>query len=188
MTTLAALWLPILLSAVFVFVASSIIHMVLPIHRGDYKKIPDEEAARKALREAAIPPGQYMFPNADSMKECGTPEMQAKFAEGPVGVLIMRANGMPGMGKSLLQWFLFCILIGVFVAYLTGLALAPGATYGAVFRISATVALLGHAFTSVNDSIWKGVSWDVTGKFVFDGLVYALVTAGTFAWLWPDAA
>ena len=188
MTSLAVLWLPTLLSAVFVFVVSAIIHMVLPIHRGDYAKIPDEETARKALREARIPPGQYMFPNADSMKDCATPEMQAKFAEGPVGVLIMHANGMPAMGRSLLQWFLFCVLVGVFVAYLTGLALAPGATDGAVFRISTTVALLGYAFTTFHDSIWKGVPWRITARFVFDGLIYALVTAGTFAWLWPDAA
>lgn len=186
MTTLAMLWLPILLSAVFVFIISSIVHMVIPFHKGDYKKLPNEEHARTALRECNIPPGQYMFPNADSMKECGTPEMQAKFEEGPVGVMIMRGKGMPNMGSSLGQWFLFCIVIGVFVAYLTGIGIPPGGE--GVFRVSATVALLGHAFTCVNDSIWKGVSWGVTFKFFFDGVLYALATGATFAWLWPAAA
>lgn len=188
MTDLAALWLPILLSAVFVFVASSIIHMALPIHRSDYRKMPNEDAARAALRDAKIPPGQYMFPNADSMKECGTPEMQAKFNEGPVGLLIMRADGMPNIGPALLQWFLFSVVISVFAGYLTGVSIAPGADYMVVFRISGAVAMLGYAFSTVHDSIWKSVPWSITGKFVLDGVVYALVTAGTFAWLWPDAA
>lgn len=186
MTTLAALWLPILLSAVFVFIVSSILHMVIPVHKGDYRKLPDEENARAALRNCNIPPGQYMFPNAESMKDCGSPEMIAKFKEGPVGMIIMRANGMPNMGSALCMWFVYCIVIGIFVAYLTGLAVAPGGEN--VFRISATIAMLGHAFSSVNDSIWKDVSWRVTGKFLFDGILYALATGATFAWLWPAAA
>ena len=46
MVSISALWLPILLSAVIVFVASSIIHMVLPVHRGDYRKLPEEDRVR----------------------------------------------------------------------------------------------------------------------------------------------
>lgn len=186
MTSLALLWLPILLSAVFVFVVSSVIHMALPIHKSDYRGAPNEESLRKALRDANIPPGQYMFPHADSFKEAMSEEMMKKFDEGPVGILIMRPNGMMKMGGALTQWFVFCLVVGTFVAYLTGLAVAPGGD--GVFRISATVALLGHGFTTVNDSIWKSISWSVTAKFLFDGLVYALVTAATFAWLWPTPA
>ena len=186
MTTLAMLWLPILLSAVFVFIASSILHMVLPVHKGDYAKLPNEDDARTALRNCQIPPGQYMFPNASSMKECSSPEMVAKFNEGPVGIVIMHKTGPITMGKPLSQWFVYCVVISIFVAYLTGLKVAPGGPDA--FRIAATIAMLGHAFTSVNDSIWKGVSWCVTSKFMFDGVVYALVTGATFAWLWPAAA
>ena len=122
MTSLAALWLPILLSAVFVFIASSIIHMLLPIHRSDFKKLPDEDKIRDAVR--GTPPGQYMFPNASSMKECSSPEMVAKFNEGPVGIVIMHKNGPITMGKPLSQWFVYCVVIGIFVAYLTGLKVA----------------------------------------------------------------
>ena len=50
MVPLTSLWLPILLSAVVVFAASSIIHMVLPYHRNDFKKLPDEEGFLAALR------------------------------------------------------------------------------------------------------------------------------------------
>ena len=190
MTTLAMLWLPILLSAVFVFIASSVIHMVLQLHKRDYKRLPNEEQALEALRKAGVGQGQYVFPCPVSgeMKDCGTPEMLAKYEQGPVGVVVVRPRGMPNIGKSLGQWFAFCIVISVFTAYLTGLAAKPGEPGMHVFRVSAAAALLGHGFTSVCDSIWKGVSWGTTVKFVFDGLVYALVTAGTFAWLWPAAA
>lgn len=184
MTTLAALWLPILLSAVFVFVASSVIHMALQIHKGDYRKLPDEDRVLGALR-GAVPPGQYMFPCPASMKDMGSPEMLEKFKAGPVGTLVVRPSACPSMGGALGAWFGFCLLISVLVAYLTGLARAPGSD--GVFRFAAAAATLGHAFSSVTDSIWKGVSWSTTAKFVFDGLVYALITGATFAWLWPAA-
>lgn len=184
MTTLAALWLPILLSAVFVFLASSVIHMVVQIHKNDYVGIPSEARVLDALR-GAVPPGQYRFPYAAAMKDCATPEFQAKLKQGPIGTMVLVAE--MNMGKALGQWFVFCVVIGVFVAYVTSLAVPTGAEYMRVFRVAGAVALLGYAFSSVTDSIWKGVSWGVTARFMFDGLVYALLTAGTFAWLWPAA-
>ena len=57
MIGLGALWLPILLSAVIVFIASSIIHMGPFWHRGDYPKLPNEDGVLNALRPFAIPPG-----------------------------------------------------------------------------------------------------------------------------------
>lgn len=188
MSELTALWLPILLSAVFVFVTSSVVHMVLPVHKGDFGKLPDEDSTLAAMRQAGVRPGQYMFPCPASMQDMNSPAMQAKYAAGPVGILIVRENGALGMGKALGAWFLFCLVVGLFTAYLTGLAVQPGADFAKVFRVSATVALLGHAFWSVHDSIWKGVSWSTTGKYMLDGLAYALVTGATFAWLWPAVA
>ncbi len=187
MTTLAALWLPILLSAVFVFLVSSVVHMALPIHKNDYQKLPDEAATLDAMRKTGVRPGQFMFPHPGSMKEMNSPAMQAKWKQGPVGTLIVRSGGY-AMGASLGQWFTFSVVISVFCAYLTGLACAPGAAGSQVFRIAATVAVLGYCFTSVCDSIWKGVAWSTTWKFVFDGVLYALATGATFAWLWPAAA
>ncbi|HEX6811902.1 MAG TPA: hypothetical protein VF384_09800 [Planctomycetota bacterium] len=189
-TPLDMLWLPILLSAVFVFVASSVIHMVLQIHKRDYTRLPNEEQALDAMRKAGVTAGQFVFPCPPSMKmqDCGTPEMLAKFQQGPVGTIVVRPNGMPTIGKALGQWFVFCIAVSLCVAYVTGLGKAPGADGVQVFRVASAAALLGHASTSVCDSIWKGVSWGTTWKFVFDGVVYALVTGATFAWLWPAGA
>ena len=182
------LWFPILLAAVLVFVASSVIHMALPIHRGDFQKLASEDAVLESMRNHGVQPGEYMFPCASSMKEMGSPEMLERLNQGPVGWMTVLPNGPIAMGKSLVGWFVFCLVIGVFVGYLGTFALEPGAAYGTVFRFTATVAVLGYAFSNVTNSMWKGSSWTVTAKYAFDGIVYALLTAGTFAWLWPEAA
>ena len=183
MTSLAALWLPILLSSVFVFIVSAINHMLLPTHRSDFKKLPEEDKIRDAVR--GTPPGQYMFPNAESMKDMQSPEMLEKLEVGPVGVMMIRPDGMWSMGPALLKWFVFTLVIGTLCAYLTGHGHAAGA---AVFGFVFPVAVLGYAFAQVHEWMWKGLPGCVMVKFIIDGLVYALVTAGTFAWLWPAPA
>ena len=185
---LATLYLPILLSSVFVFIASSLVHMVVKWHASDYGKLPDEDKLRAAFRASGVGPGQFVMPNCSSMKDLGSPEMKAKFQEGPVGTLILRPAGPPSMGGALAGWFLYTLLIGVFVAYIASHTLRPGTPYLEVFRLTGAVAMLGYAFSYIPDSIWKGLSWSVTLKFVVDGAVYALLTAGTFGWLWPHAA
>ena len=188
MISLLDLWLPILVAAVFVFLASSVIHMALPIHKGDYGKLPGEDKVLEAMRAQSVRPGSYMFPCAGSMKEMGTPEMVEKLNRGPVGFLTVVPSGPIAMGKHLVQWFVFSIAVGVLVAYVAEVGLTRGASSMSVFRLTATAAFLGYALTNVTDSIWKGVCWSITAKFLFDGLVYALVTAAAFAWLWPAAA
>lgn len=180
MVELTALWLPILLTAVFVFIVSSILHMVLPIHKGYYQKVGGEAEFLATLRAKGLAPGHYMFPCAGSMKEMSTPEMVSKMNQGPVGLLTILPNGPTPMGKLLFQWFLYCALIGFVVAYIASLSLAPGAEYMKVFRLTGTVAILAFALGCIPDSIWKGVSWRITAKFIFDGIIYGLVTAGTF--------
>ncbi len=185
MVPLTTLWLPILLSAVIVFVASSIMHMVLSIHKSDYRKLPEEDSVLEAMRAAGLTPGRmYHFPYT-THKEMKSPEAVARFKRGPVGLLTVIPSGAPAMGKYLGQWFLYCLVIGVFVAYLTGRTRSAGTQYLEVFRVAGTTAFLGYAAALIQDSIWKGQSWGVTLKHVFDGLIYGLLTAGTFGWLWP---
>jgi hypothetical protein len=186
MVSLTALWLPIVLSAVVVFIASSIIHMVLPYHRGDYKKMPNEDQVLEALRSAAVAPGDYTFPCPDNPKEMRSPEMMAKYEKGPVGIVTVMPSGPPAMGKSLALWFVFCLVISVFVAYLTGRTLGPGTEYLMVFRVAGTTAFLGYGVGQAINSIWWGQAWWTTLKHIFDGLVYALLTAGMFGWLWSQ--
>ena len=184
MVSLAALWLPIVLAAVIVFVASSIMHMVLPYHRSDYSQLPDEDKIRGALRSANLKPGLYVFPFC-THKDMKSPAMIEKYKEGPVGFVTIMPSGPPAMPKFLVQWFVFCLVIGFFVAYLTGRTLPGGANYLEVFRVAGTAAFLAYGLAHLSNGIWKGQRWSTTIKEVIDGLVYGLLTAGTFGWLWP---
>lgn len=185
MIPLTSLWLPILLSAVLVFFASFLMHMVLTYHRTDYRPLPDEDRAMDALRAAGVTRGPaYFFPFC-SFKEIKSQPMIEKFRRGPVGMLTVLPSGPPAMGKNLVQWFLYCIVISIFAAYLTGRLVPPGTEFMQVFRVVGTVAFLGFGAAHVQESIWNGRSWVVTFKHLFDALIYALITAAAFAWLWP---
>lgn len=187
MVGLASLWLPILLAAVFVFVASSIIHMFLPYHRNDFRRLPDEDGVLDALRGFGIPAGDYMFPSAggdaDVLKSDAYKE---KARKGPVGVLTMFPAGDPfAMGAQLTQWFLYCLLVSLFAGYLTSRAVTVGTDYLEVFRFAGTTAFAGYGLALLQRSIWYKQAWSTTLKNVFDALVYALLTGGVFGWLWP---
>ena len=185
MVSLGALWLPILLSAVLVFVLSSIIHMVLGYHRTDYTRLPNEDAIREAIRSGNPAPAQYIIPYAMNPKEMESPEMKRKLAEGPIGVLNLKPSGSYGMGSYLVQWFVFTLVVSFFVAYVASHALPPGAPYLKVFQIVGTVGFLAYAAGQLPAAIWMGKPWSIAAKEVLDGLIYGLVTAGTFGWLWP---
>jgi hypothetical protein len=184
MVPLTALWLPILLAAVIVFVASSIMHMFLPYHRSDYQRLPDEDKLTAALRAAGLTRGLYIFPYC-THKEMKSPAMIEKYKQGPVGMLTVFPSGPPAMPKFLAMWFVYCLVIGFFVAYLIGHTVAPGAQYVVVFRAAGTAAFLAYGVGHLVNSIWAGQPWSVAIKHVIDGLVYGLLTAGTFGWLWP---
>jgi len=185
MTGLHALWLPILLSAVIVFVASSIIHMLSPWHKSDYPKMPNEDKAMDALRPLDIPPGDYMVPRPATRSDLRSPEFLEKMNKGPVMVLTIMPNGPMAMGRSLGLWFVYLLVVGVFSGYIAGRALPPGAPYLHVFRFAGAVAFVGYSLALWQMSIWYRRSWVITIKATVDGLIYALLTAGTFGWLWP---
>jgi hypothetical protein len=182
--SLTSLWLPILLSAIGVFVASSLIHMVIGWHRSEYGKLPREDDVLAALRDAGVAPGEYAFPNCTDPKQAATPEMKGKFEAGPVGFATILPNGLPSMGRSLVSWFVYTLVVGVLVAYVTSRTLDADAHYLQVFRVAGTVAFLIYAGAEPAYSIWKGRPWSSTVKGMADGLIYGLVTAGVFGWLW----
>jgi len=184
MVTLAALWLPILLSAVIIFVASSIMHMVLPYHRSDYSPLPDEDKVLAALRPLSLRPGLYIFPHC-THKDMKSPAIIEKQKQGPVGFMTIVPNGPPALPKFLIQWFVYCLVIGFFTAYLAAHTVASGANYLVVFRVVGTAAFLAYGLGILSNGIWKCYPWSMVLKEAVDGLVYALLTAGTFGWLWP---
>jgi len=184
MVPLSALWLPIVLSAVIVFVASSVMHMLLKYHNSDYRKLPDEDKILAALRPANLTPGLYIFPHC-THAEMKSPAIQDKLKQGPVGMMTIRPSGPVAMPKFLIQWVLYCLVIGFFVAYLTGHTVALGANYLVVFRVAGTAAFMAYGLGGLSNGIWKGQPWSSVIKETVDGLVYGLLTAGTFGWLWP---
>jgi hypothetical protein len=186
MVSLTSLLVPILASAVLVFLASSISHMFLSYHRNDVVGVPNEEGVMNALRPFNIPPGDYMMPRAASPKDMKDPAFMEKLKRGPVVVMTVLPPGPFSMGKSLGQWFVYCVVIALFAGYVASRTLQPGAPYLSVFRIVGTVAFIGFVGGLWQDSIWWSRKWSTTVKSTLDGLVYGLLTAGAFGWLWPQ--
>lgn len=187
MVDLFSLWLPILLSAVFVFIVSSIIHMLLPYHRKDFKQVPSEDEVMESLRKFNIPPGDYGIPCAGSPEVMRSEAYKEKTIKGPVAFMTVIKSGPPTMGKSLFQWFIYSIVVSIFAAYIASRALGPDCYYLDVFRFVGATAFIGYAVALAQNSIWYRRNWCSTVKSMFDGLIYALVTAGVFGWLWPRA-
>ena len=185
MVEITSLWLPILLSAVFVFLVSSVIHMVLGYHRTDFGKLADEDGVMEAVGRFDIPPGEYQMPCPGGPEGMKSPAFIEKMKKGPVALLTVLPSGGPSIGKNLILWFLYCIVVGIFAGYLSSRALKTGADYIEVFRYAGTLAFAGYGLAIFQNSIWHGRKWSTTLKLVFDALIYGLVTAGAFGWLWP---
>lgn len=187
MVGVLALWLPILVAAVLVFVASSIIHMFLPYHKTDFGKVPDEDGVMDAMRGFNIPAGDYVVPHAGTAEVMKSEEFQEKAKKGPAWFMTVLPDGDPfAMGSQLAQWFVYCLIVGVFAAYIAGRALGAGAEYLTVFRFAGCTAFVGYALAHMQRSIWYKQAWSTTLKNMFDGLIYGFLTAGSFAWLWPE--
>lgn len=185
MVSIVTLLLPIVAAAVAVFLLSFLVHMALPIHRGDLKKLAAEAEIMAALRPHKIPPGDYMMPRPAGPADMRTPEHLAKLEAGPVAVMTVYPNGRGNMGASLVQWFAYSLLVDVFAAYITGRALGPGAPYAQVFRFAGTSAFMCYWVAQLQDSIWWKRNWGTTLRYGIDSLIYSLATGAVFGWLWP---
>lgn len=177
------LWLPVVVAAVVVFTASALVWTVLPWHRTDVAKTPDEEAVRAALKGAK--PGCYVVPYCIDPAELDNDDVAKKFIEGPRAYVTVIANGLPRMRGRLVASFAFYTLVSAACAYVVATALEAGAVYLDVFRIAATTAFLGYGAACVQDSIWFGRPWSITAKNLLDALIYGLLTGGVFGWLYP---
>lgn len=185
MISLVSLWLPILLSAVFVFVASSLLNMLFKFwHMPDYHVFSNEDEVRAAVRKGVAGAGMYQLPacTPETMKQ---PQMREKFKQGPNGLVLIRPSGEMNMGANLVQWFVFCLLVSLVCALLGRSAMPAGVPHVHVFHIVGLAALLGYAFGPLPNAIWWAHPWGSALKYVIDGVIYALITAATFAWLWP---
>ena len=187
MVPLTSLLVPIVVSAVVVFFASFIIHMVLGYHRNDLRKLPDpqEDEILAAVSRLKLPPAEYGVPHPGSPERMKDPAFVAKMTKGPIVFMNVTPGAPPSLGPSLAMWFVFTLVVTLFSAYITSRAVQPGTDYLTVFRFIGTSAFMGYGLGQIPESIWYKRSWVRTVKSVFDSLIYALLTAGVFGWLWP---
>jgi hypothetical protein len=185
MVPITSLLLPTLIAAVLVFVASAMLHMLLPWHRTDFRPVPNEDALMDALRPFSIPPGDYMVPCPGGPAAMKDPAFVAKMEKGPKAIMTVMPNGMPGMGKQLGQWFAYCLLVGFLAAYVAGRALPADADALNVFRFTATIAFIGYVVANWQNSIWYLRPWSTSFKNTVDGVLYAALTGASCSLLWP---
>ena len=159
--------------------------MLLGYHRADFGTLPAEDDVQTALRKFSLPTGDFELPCAKSLKDASSLTFREKLDKGPVVLMTVLPNGGPSMAKNLGLWFLHCLVVGLVAGYLAGLTLPAGADYRQVFRVSSTAAFAGYVLGLWQMPIWYGRSWATTLRSTLDGLVYALLTGGTFGWLWP---
>jgi hypothetical protein len=186
MLSLLSVWLPILLSTVAIFLASSLIWMVLPWHQKEWRGVADqEEAARNALRGLA--PGLYHLPHPASRAALRSPEFQRKMTEGPMAFLTVVPNGMPNMARQMISWVAVIVFLMIVVAYIATRTLGPGTEYLEVFRIVGTTGWLAFGAATLQEAVWFGRPWRSVLTMNLDALIYALLAAGIFASMWPQA-
>jgi hypothetical protein len=187
MNSLALLWLPILLSAVVVFVLSSLVHMVIKWHAFDYKGFANEEAVRTALR-GDQPPVQgvkYVVPHCSDMKEMASEAMQKKYREGPNAVVVFGPTGQPNMGKHLGLWFVLSLVIATITTFLTAKFVPLDHAYAMrAAKLAGAITFIAYAFGTFQESIWMYRSWRSTATYLADAVLYALGTGAVFLWLW----
>lgn len=177
-------WLPIVVATLLCFVAGSILHMAVPLHRKDWRPLPDEDTVLAALKKAGVTPGNYMFP-AMNMAQMKDPVFLERLKNNPGGVMTVRPAGGIPTGPYLIKQFIFHLVISIFVAYLASRTLAAGTEYLRVFQVTGTVAILSYTAALFPEAIWYHHPRNYTLAKVVDGLVWGLLTAGAFGWLSP---
>jgi hypothetical protein len=184
MVSLMDLWLPILVAAIVVQIASTIIHMALPFwHNADYGKVDDDRPFVEGSR--SLKAGMYMFPRMEW--KTMTEEQKAEWAKGPSGIMYIRNPAAFSFGKTIFLYFLYCLVSAVFVAYVTGQTLPAGTPYLRVFQVAGAVGTIFWAFgNNISDAIWYGKPWTSAMKYAVDGLIYGCLMGGVFGWLWPS--
>lgn len=187
MMPFGSLWLPVVVSAVAVWLASAVVWMVLPHHRNDFQGLSNEDDLRATLRKGTVRPGQYVVPHVADRKRMKEPDVQKRWTEGPNAILTVLPSGLPNLARQLTAYFAFCVVASFITAYIARHTMSHGTATATVFRMTATVAIAMYATARIPDAIFMGVPWGTTWRNVADGVAYGLITGAAFALLWPTA-
>jgi|tagenome__1003787_1003787.scaffolds.fasta_scaffold20601557_2 hypothetical protein len=183
LTSLASLWLPILVSGIALFFASWAAWMLLPHHKSDWVGLPNEDTIMRQIKSDNLPPGQYCFPYASSPEAMKSEAFKARMQAGPRGTLTLW-KGPPNMGLNLVCTIAFFLIANAVIAYLAGMVIPPGNDRWFVFRFVATAGVLTYGTANILNGIWFGRKMV---SDIVDGVAYGLITGAIFAALWPAA-
>ncbi len=184
MALLLTLWLPILLSAGIVWIASAIVWMALPHHKRDYVALPDEDAFIDHIRKSGIRPGNYVFPDFRGREAMNSPKIQKILEEGPVGHLSVWPAPLT-MGDKLVATFLVYLAVSTVIAYLTRVAIPGAAPFAKVFQIAGTAGVLAYCFSFIPNGVWFGAYKRTLVASFIDGIAFGCITGAIFGWCWP---
>ena len=188
MQFLSDLWLAILVTSVALFFCSFMVWAVLPHHKDDWAKLPDEDGVRQFLKGQSLPTGVYMFPKMDH-KQCNTPEGKAKMKDGPMGELRIWKDR--GMGGPMAGTFAVFLIASFLIAYVSWHVLrghaghAPAGEFVDRFQVIGTIGILTYCFSFLPNMIWFQAGKRAIVNGIIDGLLYGIVTGASFSWLWP---
>jgi hypothetical protein len=184
MTFVAHLWLPVVVSAFFVFLASSIIWTMMPHHQKEWHKLPGEAAVLAALRAQPAEPGLYALPGIDHPADRKSAAWKADLERGPIAYVTLVRGGMAPMGPKMFTSLVGNLVVSFFCAYIASHVLQPGASYLEVFRVVGTLGFMSYSFAKIQDSIWFGWPWRSLLAQAADALLFGCLMGGTFGWLW----
>ncbi len=185
MDMLAHLWLPIVLSAAAVWVASAVVWMAMPHHKKDWTALPDEAAFYRAFEALKLPPGNYGFPDCKDKAKRNDPEVKRRWEAGEMG--LVSVWGKMSMGRNMIVTFLIYVVVSFLVAYLGAAVVKPGTDFASAFKVLGTAGVLAYAFGAAPHSVWMGAYPRAILMCIIDGIVYGLITGAIFAAMWPKA-
>lgn len=183
MTFLISLWLPIVVTTAVLFIASFLAWVVLPHHKPDYKRWPDEDALMRFVSESGAAPGEYLFPLIDQ-KDLKEDWAMGRYDRGPWGMVNVWP-AKPNMAANMIKTVLFFLVVTVLVGYVGQAALPAGAAFGEVFRVVGVTAMLAHTTGGMCREIWFTRPLRAKIMDALDGIVFGLLTGLVFALLWP---
>ena len=178
---LIALWFPILLTTVALFFSGFLCWAVLPNHKPDWRKLPNESEFLDKMAEMDIPAGNYAYPHAMDQQSMESDDYKKALERETFGT-VQVWGGPPKMGPNLACQVGFLLVTNFCLAYLSTLALGTDAGFMDVFRFVTTAAFLTYTAAVVPGTIW--FKNRLTG-YLIDGVVQALIAGAIFGWLWP---
>jgi hypothetical protein len=90
------------------------------------------------------------------------------------------------MGKSLGLWFVWTLVVASFASLVALHTIPLNGDAHMAAHVIALISFVMYGAGSVQDFIWMGKPFSSMMKYLLDALIYSVVTALSFMWLWPS--